>query len=491
MASQALFGLAFVVAGVIVAWEGLRAAEALKTQFAPYLPFSLPPDIGLKTQRSLPFIFVTFVKGVSCLCAMLIGFMWTVSGLGEMITSVRQVPQPDKFKSPELVAEALRNAEAQYWRGYVAPFRFLAKAWDRVRGLDPISYEMIMQIIVSSTKVILLGIIVGLAVKGLHVIPALLSKYLQLQVNYTVPEPTPLYLLIIIVLIINGIALITQAPLKKKAFNRRVEIFKVQGKGSPNLFFALFEESCKLLNPKGFQDLRPIRLQWNNQPGATGALVESYPENVKRAAGITGYLYLPVITIFTVLGFSRLLNFNLPTSEMPYSEFLSLHLFEYLLEVAFGIGLIMTGLYFAEWAKKFFDGRQYRSFMAFCCEQFQNRPQGLSGKPNGEKTVKWVGMSGVDAAFADWAKDQLSEKTFAVEIYWAEAISESTTPGGPRYLVQLERSPSLNPAMARILTIPFNTSFDTEPPHQADSPTSPESPPQPSEIDKDLEWTVE
>ena len=165
----------------------------------------------------------------------------------------------------------------------------------------------------------------------------------------------------------------------------------MQGKGSPNLFFALFEESCKLLNPKGFQDLRPIRLQWNNQPGATGALVESYPENVKRAAGITGYLYLPVITIFTVLGFSRLLNFNLPTSEMPYSEFLSLHLFEYLLEVAFGIGLIMTGLYFAEWAKNFSTAGNIVPLWHFVASNSKIGLKGFQGNPTGKRPLSGLG----------------------------------------------------------------------------------------------------
>jgi hypothetical protein len=488
---QALFGLAFVVAGLIIGWEGLHAAGALKTQFAPYLPFSLPPDIGLKTQKSLPFIFVVFVKVVSSLCAVIIGLVWIVSGLGEMIGSVTGDPQPDKFKSPDRVAEALRNAEAPYWQDYAAPFRMPALYWERARSLDPISYQMIKQLMISSIKVIFLGILVALAVKGLSMIPMLLAKYLQVQAQFSVPKPTPLYLLIFVVLIINGIIFVTQLPLKKKPFNRKAETFKVYGKGSPNLFFALFEEGCKLLNPKGLDNAKPTRLQWSDKPQVTGALVESCPANVKRPAGIAGYFYLPLITIFTVLGFSRLLHFNPPTPEMPYAEFVSMHLFEYFLEVAFAIGLIMTGLYFAEWAKRFLDRRQYSSLVAFCCEPLQEKPQKPSAKLRGDKSPGWVEMNDADPRFAEWAKDQLSQRNFSVRIYWAEAVSQSTTPDGPRFLVQLEQTPSLNPAMARILTVPFNTSFDTEPNPEKSSPASSENPPQGPEVDKDLEWTVE
>ena len=43
---------------------------------------------------------------------------------------------------------------------------------------------------------------------------------------------------------------------------------------------------------------------------------------------------------------------------MTYQEFLTAHSLDYLLEVAFALGLIIAGLYFAEWARKLFRRAQ-------------------------------------------------------------------------------------------------------------------------------------
>ena len=66
------------------------------------------------------------------------------------------------------------------------------------------------------------------------------------------------------------------------------------------------------------------------------------------------------------MGFSRLVHFQRPVSEMPYQVFLQSHALDYMVEVLFALGLILVGLYFAEWARKLFDVRKISFGMSYC-----------------------------------------------------------------------------------------------------------------------------
>jgi hypothetical protein len=453
---QVFLGLVFVIAGFIITWEGSKALIQLWKQFSPYLPFSLPADIGQKSQRAFPFIFVTFVRVMSSLCAVVIGLLWVVSGLAELLGNISDNYTATNLKTPELIPEALRIGEAQYWRKYFYPIKLLAEKWTRVSLLSPASYDFIKKILSSSLKIVLFGLVVFGIVTALKIIPKLVGKYLQISLTYYVPSFSSIYALFAFILIVNLIVIISRLPIKKKSFERNSTKLSVYGIGTKNLFFALFEEGCKLLNPKGFRDPSAMRLKTNTETPSFSSLIETYPESERTSLAISGYIYLPIILVCTVSGFLKLINFNRPTAEATIAEFIRVNLFDYLQDVFFAIGLIMVGLYFAEWARKFFDAKQFRSFLILVTESIQE----ISSNKG---AVNWEKVDGVDPAYLNWAKSQNSKMTFSMEVFWASAITESTSAEANRYLVQLERSPSINAAMEKVLEIPFRVGFKTEP----------------------------
>jgi hypothetical protein len=464
---QALVGAVFLLAGLVIGWEGLWKLRDLWRQFAPHLPFSLPPDVAQRMQTALPLIFSVFVSTVGSICAVLMGISWGLSGIAEMFHSRKRVHDVPDFDRPELVAESLRSAQAQYWKSYSWILRIAGSLWTRTRFMSPISYNIVKSMVASSIKVVLLGIVIGLTAYGLSLIPMLLKKYAGLSVKIYIPSPAPLYLLLGLALFLNIVISLTMFPFRKKNFARTCEGLPVSGTGDPRMFFALLEEGAKLLSVKGSEDRRPVRLQDGQDPWLKGTLVESFPEAVRSFAGPAGFLCLPLTLLLLVMGFSRLIHFNRPVSPIPSAEFLTLYFPDYLMEVFFAIGLIITGLYFAEWSRKLFDVRRYRSALLFChTRPVDSKESGSAEKPatRASKEVIWKRDGGTDERFAQWARQPEQSRGFLVEACWAEVLSESEGARGPRFLIQMSESESLDMALSRILTLPFCVGFQTRAP---------------------------
>lgn len=463
---HALVGLVLVIAGLFIAWEGFFKLQELWRQFAPYFPFSLPPDTAQKMQTALPLVFSVFVTTVGSICAVLMGISWALSGLGEMFESKKKNSNPPDFEKPELVAESLRSAQAQYWRSYSRVLRMMGSLWSRTRFMSPISYNVIKRMMASCIKVVLLGVLFGLVAYGLHMIPMLLKKYVSLDVKLYVPSPGPLYFLLGLVLFFNTIIALTMFPFRRTGFGRTCENVPVLGHGDPRMFFALLEEAAKLLSVKRGQDRRPVRLRNEDRPQIRGTLVENAPEPIRSFSRPAGYLCLPLILLLLGMGFSRLIHFNRPVTPVPYADFLTLYFLDYLMEVFFAIGLIITGLYFVEWARKLFDVRRYRSALLFC---YTRPASAQEADPRPKKTMSvqkmaWTTEGGTDEPFAQWAREPEGGRNFVIEACWAEVLSESESAKSPRFLIQMMESQSLDVALSRILTLPFCVGFETSAP---------------------------
>jgi hypothetical protein len=463
---QALVGYVLIIAGLVVAWEGFFKLRELWHQFAPYLPFSFPPDTAQRMQTALPFVFSTFVMVVGSICAVLMGISWFLSGSGGVIESRNEVRRPPVFDKPELVAESLRSSQPQYWRSRSYMLRALGSIWPRARFISPISYNMFRKLTISSVKVTLLGGLIALATYGLQMIPILLKKYANIDTILLVPSPAPLYFLIGTVLFLNAVIALTMLPFRRTNFVRTCENVPVRGNGDPRMFFALLEEAAKLLSGMRGQDQQPVRLRNGESPQIRGTLVENSPKVIRSFARPAGYLCLPLILLLLTMGFSRLIYFNRPVAPVPYADFLTRYFLDYLMEVFFGIGLIITGLYFSDWAGNLFDVRKYRSALVFC---HTSRPAMQSTERSPEKKasregISWTTDGDVDEQFVQWAREPEGGRNFRIETFWAEVISESEGAEGPRFLIKMAQSQSLDLALSRILALPFCVSFETSAP---------------------------
>ncbi len=163
----------------------------------------------------------------------------------------------------------------------------------------------------------------------------------------------------------------------------------------------------------------------------------------------------------------RLIHFRRPTDPIHLVDFAKMYLLDYLMEVAFAIGLILMGLYFAEWARAMFNVRRFKSAMIMC----STRPyEELDKKANHNQEQqqrgigKWKLEVDENDPFIDWAKDPEHKRCFLLEVCWASALTESQGTESPRSLVKLEKSSSLDEALWRILRLPFCVDFETEGP---------------------------
>jgi hypothetical protein len=66
-----------------------------------------------------------------------------------------------------------------------------------------------------------------------------------------------------------------------------------------------------------------------------------------------------------IMGFTRLIHFRRATGMIPHIEFFRYYFVDYMLEVAFAIGLIIVGMRLAEMARKLFGVQRYRSALVF------------------------------------------------------------------------------------------------------------------------------
>ena len=475
---RVLLGVVFVIAGLFVAREGILKLRDVWEQFAPFFPLSLPDDVSQKAIHSVPDIFKFFVVLVSSVCAVLIGALWAVSGVQDLFQAHRKIPRPPDFEKPELVAESIRSGRTLYWTSTPRLMRSLWKLWSPARFMSPISYQFLKEMLRSFLKIALLAVLISLIFSFLRATPALLERYFHISLKVIVPSAGPLFFLLGLVAFINCLILVNLVPFKRVEFTRSCEVAPVSGRGDPHVFFALLEEGCKLLTARGRPDRGAVRLEEETRPHMKGTLIENFPEGVRGLMTPAGYVCLPLILLLLTMGFTRLIHFQRSIGPMAYMEFLTGHSLDYLLELVFGLGLILSGLYFAEWARKLFDVRRYRSALIFCHTEGQSVSEPLAGTANprsrsrrASEGMRWKVAQAVDDQFAAWAKDPRAAKRFHVEVCWAEAISESVGTGGPRYLIEARKTQSIDSALSRIIELPFHVDFQIEALACASTPT--------------------
>jgi hypothetical protein len=269
-------------------------------------------------------------------------------------------------------------------------------------------------------------------------------------------------------LFIYGLTALSLFPFQKLKINRTGQSLLVRGKGDPHLFFALLEEGCKLLTGRKSSHIPPSRLELEGEQSERGTLIENTPEPVRYWSNPAAFVYLPIIFILLIMGFSRLIHFARSTAPMPYAEFMKYYFLDYLLEAAFAIGLIIVGMRLAEMARKLFGVRKYRSVLVFCRITSSPSADGPSEASSSDREEpsreregsRWKNVEGTDDQFAGWVKEPVRTGAFPVTLYWGEAVSASATSDGPRYVINVRKSPSLDAAMERILQIPFNVDFE-------------------------------
>ncbi|MGB6064560.1 MAG: hypothetical protein WBG50_07105 [Desulfomonilaceae bacterium] len=478
-----LLAIVFVIAGSFVAWKGLSELRDLWRQLSPLFPLAMPKDVSQKVAHSLPLIFQYFVVLVSSICAVLIGGVWAVSGVGNLFQARSRIHEPGNFDKPELVAESIRAGRTLHWLSTPWLVKILSAIWRPARFVSPISYQFLKQILRSFLNILLLAVVVVTVFSLLRVTPALLQKYAHININIVVPSASPLFFLLGLVAFINCLILVNLVPYRRPEIVRSCEIAPVSGRGDPHVFFALLEEGCKLLTSKGKIDgSGAIRLEGATEPGTKGTLIENFPESAGAAVSPAGYVCLPLIGLLLTMGFTRLIHFQPPggpSGPTTYADFLAGHFPNYLVEIVFSLGLILSGLYFAEWARKLFGVHRYRSALIFCHTEEQSAPEKRDGSKNPQsgpgrasEGMRWRAAQTVDDQFAAWAKNPRTAKKFHVEVCWSEAISEAIEVDGPRHLIEARKRVSLDGALSRIIELPFYVDFQIETVACTPTPTS-------------------
>jgi len=172
-----------------------------------------------------------------------------------------------------------------------------------------------------------------------------------------------------------------------------------------------------------------------------------------------------MIWLLVTAGFSRLIHFQGVAVPMPYQRFLEFLLLDYALEVAFGLGMIFSGIYVAEWARELFSIRRFGSTLVLCSatstvdSPISAEKPTAAGVARGPALTAWKRTETVDDQFAAWARGPCVGTHFSVEACWADIISESAEPGAPRHLIDMQTSKPLGDAMKRILNLPFHIAF--------------------------------
>lgn len=450
-------GIVFTLAGVYVAWIAGTKLLEIYSQFKPYLPFNAPPDFSDQLLRSLPAVFKYFTVIVSSLCGVLVGALWVVTGLSDIFQRREKTPFVPDLDNPWQAANFLVSSELQYWRQTSIIPRFIAKHWKRARNIQPVSHQLAADLIKSSLKVVMVGFIIAIVLYLLSIVPELLERHFHITMRLLVPSGRPLYFIIAIIAALNAVMILTLLPFPRHISSRHSQTLQITGKGTSQLFFALIEELCRLLTPRGLSHRAPIRLTSSLDGESRGSLIESHPEPATTVAKISAFLYLPLIYFPLTMGFSRLINFQRPMSQMPYSDFTALQLPDYIMETAFGVGLLLAGLYFAEWARRFFDIKRFRSFVIFCCSD-----EPTETREDAQTATMWVRAEGADERLAAWAKDPNNIERFNLRIYWAEGISEMAAPKSRRSLVRIMESRDLDSFMTRIISLPLSVHFQAE-----------------------------
>jgi hypothetical protein len=457
----------------MVGWMGVDKLGDLYARFSALMPLELPSGVGKWIGQSLPLIFSVFISLVSSVSAVLIGALWIIAGAVEALERRSQRAEAPEYAHPDAVAEALRRSEPQHVHQSRWLARLLVLLWPRARYMSPCALEICKEALWTVVKLILLIFAVAIVVSLLAMTPRFLATFKQ-DLVLVIPSAGPLYALIGVLVAINVIIALGLLPYRMTMFSRRCWGIPVRGGGDPNVFFALLEEGCRLLSPRGQgarRPQRPIRLTSVNETRPLGSLVEASLTPDRSVGRPVAYLCLPLMVVFLVMGFSRLIDFQRPVVSVPYGDFFAYYLFDYVMEVVFSFGMILAGLHMAEWARRLFGVRTFRSWLVFCHVTREPEAAANAAKRGTARLedgndqrgeVAWQVLEDVDERFARWAKDPGTEERFNVEVCWAQVVSEADSDESPRHVVKAEPVPGLDDAMARILALPFHVRLSTE-----------------------------
>ncbi|MEJ2716494.1 MAG: hypothetical protein P8182_05055 [Deltaproteobacteria bacterium] len=472
---QAMLGLTFAFIGVVVGWAGILQLVVLWRELSAYLPFSVPKDASQRIILSFPLIFNLFISTISSTCAVLVGALWLITGLADAFQSRKADSDTPVFKHPELVAESLRTGIPKQWISVPRLARLIGYFWPATGLMSPVSHEIVKDLLSYLWKIPLWAVLIALCTYALQLIPELLKSLIQHRVLLVVPSAAPLYYLLGLVLVVDVLVGVSIIPFKKRAFNRVCRVVTVRGRGDRDLLFALIEQGCRLLTPRGFAERSPIRVQEETTPRIKGTLIENFPVQTRALSSPAAYVCLALMIVFLSVGFLRLIHFHRPVTAMAYTEFFSSHLLLYALDVAFYLGLILCGLHFARWARRLFSIRRFVSSLVFCYTASVQRPesseQGESGpwqKSGRSQGMVWKITQGADDEFAAWARQPQAVTRFEMEACWGEALSEAAGANASRHLTQVQRSQTLEYSMGRILELPFKVDFRVEKAPDAD-----------------------
>ncbi len=463
-----LIGLSFLIIGILVGREGALKLVELWERFSPHLPFSLPANLPDRIAVSFPTITKLFIVVVSSICAVIMGLLWVIVGLVDALRGFGREADAGDLGNPELVAESLESSTVRQWHAKPLTARTLGLVWPAARSISPVSYGLFTSILGSLWKLAFWAALIAVIAYGLTRLPDGLERLFHRPFTLTVPDPHPLYVLLLIVAATDVILAATLLPLRKRPVDRNTTRIGVRGRVSPNVFFALLEEGCRLLTERGREERRPVRLE-KGEPPAKGTLIESFPQPARTFGKPAAYVFLIPAIVLIVAGFSKLIHFDRPTGEMIYTEFFAHHFLDYVLETALGFAMMLAGLHFIEWARAVFDVRTFRSSMIFCkgttedggIDRTGNQRHRLwSGDSKGADG--WRVMNGVDEEFAEWVRRPRTVMKMHMEIFWGEVVSEAETAGGPRRLKRVLASESLDRAMERILELPFQVDLSME-----------------------------
>jgi hypothetical protein len=465
---EALTGTVFFLTGTIVCWQGLLRLHGLWIEFQPLLPLTLPSNVSNIIAKSFPIILNTLISTISSFCAILMGSVWAFSGLVDVFHSRRSKIVAGNFDQPEWVAESLISAQPLYGRSFSLSDRVLTFFVPQIRYISPVRYQIFHEALRSIWKTLFLALLLTIAVHFVYALPSLLNKYLSIRINYSGPYPTSLFCLLGLVVAVDILIAVSLVPFKRSAYSHRTQTLYFTAYGVPNLLLALLEESLKLLTLKGFPVGRPTRLQQDSVGMARGTLVENFPRIVRARSIVAGYLCLGLVIILIIVGFINLIRFQHPVSAYgELTDFLSQHSLEYVFQIMFALGLIVSGTYFASWAGKLLNIRNFRSALVFCAIKAHVPSEEVSKvtqpKKFREQMSTWKVLDKVDDLFVAWAQDPSGLKIFSLEIFWAEIISESTGGLEPRFVTNLNRSESLDRQIPPILNIPFIVNFERVP----------------------------
>lgn len=472
-----LVGCVYLLSGIILVWMGAEKLNDLYHEFSRYFPITLPDNVADILLRSFPLIFKTFINAVGSVCAVVMGVLWGLTGLADAFEGRKRWAQPPDLEHPEVVAESLRSAQLLYWRSASLPVRMLGRLWARAQFISPVSYEMFRRAFISSVKIVIVGLVIAVIVHLLSMIPSLVSRFsTTARVNLLVPAADPLYLVLAFLVVSNVLIAASLLPFRKPRYERTCETVAVHGTGDPHLFFALLEEGCRLLSAEGPSRESPVRVEQVNDTSMKGTLTESYPKGIPSLARPAGYVCLPLVPILLCLGFSRLIEFSPALSPIYYTDFLSRHFLNYVLDVALGLAFVLAGVYFGEWARQLLGIRRFVSAAVFCrivgernTDASTPGEQSNPRRPRKASSLEWKVVEDMDDRFARWAKNPRRAGAFRAEICWGEIVSESAAEDSPRFLTGMRETHVLKDSMYRLIRLPFHVDFQSDSPETAGS----------------------